>query len=133
MTGPERLPGGSDAAGRAPPPTAALVGRAREAGVEQPLADLPRLEVVEVDREGVVDLVGVGRDAEPQPLAEERAHRVADEVDEVLELDHWGRLGRERAGQERQRLGALVLHRAGAVERDAVEAPGPLAAQHARA
>ena len=60
MTGPERLPGGSEprassAADRRIP------GRAREAGVEQPLADLPRLEVVEVDRQGVVDLVGVGR------------------------------------------------------------------------
>ena len=60
MTGAARLPGGRRAAGELRPERRVL-GRAREARVEHPLADLPRLEVVEVDREGVVDLVGVGR------------------------------------------------------------------------
>ena len=60
MTGSASLPGGS-----APRATlrrdARVLARAREPRVEHPLADLPLLEAVELDRERVVDLVGVSR------------------------------------------------------------------------
>ena len=60
---------------------------AGEDAVEQPLPDAPALERVELDGQRVVDLVGVVADADAEPLAQERAHGVLDEADEVLELD----------------------------------------------
>ena len=57
MTGWPSCPGGSvparDLGERRRPPV-----DAREPGVEQPLADAPLLEAVELDGQGVVDLVG---------------------------------------------------------------------------
>ena len=62
----------------------------------------------------------------PEPLAQERAHRVLDEAHEVVELDHARRLGGgSGAGRNGAAGGALARQRAGAVERDAVEAPRP--------
>ena len=61
--------------------------RAFELRVEQPLADAPLLEVVELDRQRIGDLVREVTDADPEPLAQERPHRPLDEPDEVLELD----------------------------------------------
>ena len=48
-----------------------------EPRVQQPLADAPLLEAVELDRQRVLDLVGVVGDADAEPLAQERAHRAA--------------------------------------------------------
>ena len=100
---------------------------AAEARLEQPLADVPALEAVELDREGVGDLVVEVAHAHVEPLAQEGAHRVLDEADEVVELDHVAAGGRQRAGEERRRLGARGGERAGAAERDRVEAPTGLA------
>ena len=44
----------------------------------------PTSRGVELDRQRVGDLVGVVADADPEPLAQERAHRVLDEPHEVL-------------------------------------------------
>ena len=54
-----------------------------------------------------------------------------DEADEVVELDHRLRAGRQRRGEERRRRGPFVGQVAGAVERDAVEAPRVVARERA--
>ena len=92
---------------------------AGEPRLEQPLADPPLLERVELDRQGVLDLVVVLGDADPEPLAQERAHGMAGEADEVLDLEQRRRAAGERAGEERAGRGALAGERPGAVERDA--------------
>ena len=70
-------PGGS--VPRAISATCRRRARRRPAGLEQPLADAPPAERVELDRERVLDLVGERADADPEPLAQERPHRVLDE------------------------------------------------------
>ena len=100
MTGSESLPGGSPPRARSAASAASIVG-AGQPGGEHPLADLPFLELVQLDRQGVVDLVRVGADAEPEPLTQESAHRVPDESDQVLELDHAAGDARQRPRQER--------------------------------
>ena len=87
-------------------------------------ADAPPLQPVELDRQRVVDLVGVVADADPEPLAQERAHR-------VLGRSARGRRARPaasaRGGSGPARNGAarraVGVERPRAVERDAVEAP----------
>ena len=107
--------------------------RRRARAVEQPLADAPALEGVELDRQRVVDLVGVVADADAEALAQERAHRVLDEAHEVVELDE---RSRRCGGSGPARNGAAPCavgrQRPRAVERDAVEAPRPLGARARR-
>ena len=76
---------------------------AGEPRVEQPLADAPLLEAVELDRQVVLHLVGEVAEADAEPLAQERPHRVLREAHEVVELEDRCLGGRERTGEERAR------------------------------
>src|SRR3954471_21970794 len=71
-----------------------------EPRVEQPLADVPLLEAVEVDRQRVVQVGREIAEAEPEPAAQERADRVLDEAHEVVELDDRRALRHKRLVQE---------------------------------
>ena len=73
---------------------------------------------VELDGQRVLDLVGEVADADPEPLAQERAHGVLDEAHEVVELDQ-RRADRRAAGRRGTAAGAL---------RGARERPGALRA-----
>ena len=66
--------------------------------VEQSLPDAPFAERVELDRQLVLDLVEELADADPEPVAQERADGRLDEPDEVVELDHRVGSGWERRG-----------------------------------
>ena len=100
--------------------------RSREPALQQPRADAPLLEVVELDRQRVADLLGEVAEHDPEPLAQKCPNRVFGESDEVVELDQRGADLGQRAGEERRRRDARRAERAGALERDAVEAPGAL-------
>ena len=97
--------------------------RAGEARVEQPLADAPGPEPVELDRQRVLDLVGVVADGDAEPPAQERAHRALDEAHQVVELEHRRGQRGQRRGEERARDGPLARQRVRAAEHDAIEAP----------
>ena len=110
MTGRPSWPGGS-----VPRPISARIAAAPlgagQPRVEQPLADAPLLEPVELDRQRVLDLVGVVGDADAQPLAQERPHRALDEAHEVVELDQRALERRQRLGEERRARRALAGQR----------------------
>ena len=72
--------------------------RAGEHPVEQPLPDTPTLQRVELDRQRVIELVGVVPDADAEPLAQEGADGVAGEAHEVFELDERLLARRQRPG-----------------------------------
>ena len=84
---------------------------AGQARAQETVADAPLLEVVELDREAVLDLVGVVGDADAEALAQERADGVLDEADEVVELDHRACRRGERRVQERAGRVALAGER----------------------
>jgi hypothetical protein len=97
--------------------------RTLDVGVEHPLADVPLFEMVELDRQRIVDLGRPVAQAQLEAPAQERAHRVLDEPDEVVELDRRLLEGGQRSGRNGGRVGPLVREVTGAVEGDAVEAP----------
>ncbi len=77
----------------------------RAHSLQQPLADAPAREAVELDRQGVLDLVLVAPRGDTEPLSQERAHRALNEGDELIERDQLFASGRrQRLGQERWRL-----------------------------
>ena len=61
-----------------------------QAGREQPVADGPRAQPVELDRHGIVEVVVDVVDADAEAPAQERPCRVLDERDEVVEVDERG-------------------------------------------
>ena len=109
---------------------AGLLGQGRGARVDagqaraqEAVPHAPLLEVVELDREAVLDLVGVVGDADAEALAQERADGALDEADEVVELDHRACRRGKRRVQERAGRVALAGEGLGALEGDVVEAP----------
>jgi hypothetical protein len=111
------------------------VGGARvapgQACVEQPLADAPLLEVVECDRQAVGDLRSILAQPHAEADAEERADGMLDEAHEVVELDDAVLHRRQRRREERGRGGAVGAQGARPGERGVVEAPRPVAGEHA--
>ena len=69
-------------------------------GGQQPAADRPPLQPVELDRQDVFELVGEVSGAHAEALAQERAHGMRDEPDEVLELDDAADRRRQRRCEE---------------------------------
>jgi hypothetical protein len=102
-----------------------------QARVEEALADVPALQAVELDGQGVLDLGREVAEAEPEAPAHERPHRVLHEAHEVVELDRARRAALERRGQERRRGRPVGRQRARPGERGVVEAPRPVAGEHA--
>ena len=102
---------------------------AGESGVEQPLADAPLLERVQLDRQLVAGILGPLADADAEALAQERPDRMLDEAHQQVDLDRVdGGVG-QRAREEKGRRHAVAGQGAGAVEGDRVEAPRPVGDQ----
>ena len=89
---------------------------------QQPVADLPELERVEVDRDRVGQLVGLERRRHVEPPAEERPDRVGEEPLQVGERHVGERPGRERPGHQRRRHVPRTPGGPGACQRGGVEA-----------
>ena len=100
--------------------------RPAEAGGEQPVPDLPPFERVQVDRQGIVDLVR-GVAGEPsQPFAQEGLDRVLHEANQRIELYHLTAERREAPRQEGPGGSTRRRQSDGTVEADGIEAPGPI-------
>ena len=96
----------------------------REPRLEHPLTDPPLLQAVELDRQGVLELVAGAKEADVQPLAQERPHWVLDELDEVVELDDRPRRFAQLRREERRPCDPLARRRQRSVEVDLRVAPG---------
>jgi hypothetical protein len=109
----------SDLAGRQRTASTLCVNRgvgvsAAQAGLGQALADRPTLEPVQLDRECILDDGVVARMADLQALREKRADGVADELDEVVEIDHRPVERQQWSIEERRRCPAVGGDGAGA-------------------
>ena len=104
--------------------------RAVDAGqpaCEQPVADRPLLEAVQLDRQRVGRLVLARQDrAQPQPLAQERPAGCSRNRHQVVQVDRSPRRRRrQRPGQERRPRAAAARQRAAPRRTTRVEAERP--------
>ena len=76
---------------------------AGELGLQHTVGDLPTLKPVELDGDRVVEVPGLVAQRDAEPLAQERAHRVAQEPLDLIETDGRRAVGLERVSQERRR------------------------------
>ena len=78
-------------------------GAAAEQVAQQPVAHAPLLEVVELDRQSVGDLLALVELGDAEPVAQERPHRVQEELHQGRELEVGRWLRRQVGGRQRRR------------------------------
>ena len=93
---------------------------------QQAVADLPDLEGVEGDGDGLGELVGLERGRDVEPLAQEGPHRVHEEADQLLDREVLAGAQRQVTGEQWRHGTARADRRPGAGQGSAVEAERPL-------
>ena len=78
-----------------------LAADAGQPGPQQPVADAPVREALDLDRDRVVGLLTLVDGGQPEPLSQETADRVLEEPHQVVELDRRLVTGGQRALEER--------------------------------